>query len=119
MKTKKPKKPYSPERVKELRIKRIFNLSMDEYNRLGNVCAICGRTGKTKEISVDHDHKTGLIRGRLCMSCNKGISMFRDDPYLLNVASEYLFSPPASLLFGNRYGRTGRVNKKVGKKKKK
>ena len=105
-------------RAKELRIKRLFNLSMEEYNLLGNKCMICGRTGKTKEISVDHDHKTGLIRGRLCMTCNKGLSMFRDNSDLLDIATEYLRSPPASLLLGCIYGRTGRVNKKVKRKKK-
>lgn len=104
-------------RNKELRLKRHFNISMDEYNRLGNVCAVCGRTGKTREISVDHDHKTGLTRGRLCMRCNKGIGLFGDNPDLLTTAAEYLYSPPAVNLFGIRYGRPGRVNKKVRKRK--
>lgn len=114
-------KTPNPQRAKELRIKRLFNLSMEEYNLLGNKCAICGRTGKTREIAVDHRHSDGLIRGRLCMRCNKGIQMFGDDPYLLELAADYLFDPPASLILdgGDRYGRTGRVNKKVGKKKKK
>lgn len=105
-------------RAKELRIKRQFNLSLDEYNLLGNVCAICGRTGKTREVAVDHDHKTGLIRGRLCMRCNKGIAMFGDNPVLLSNAWDYLEYPPAVGLLERRYGRTGRVNKKVGKKRK-
>lgn len=104
-------------RVKELRIKRHFNLSMEEYSLLGNVCAICGRTGKTKEISVDHDHKTGLIRGRLCMTCNKGIALFRDDWRLLSKATGYLYFPPAVQLFGFRHGRTGKVNKRVKRKR--
>lgn len=105
-------------RTKELRIKRHFNLSMEEYNLLGNVCAICGRMGKTREISVDHDHKTGLVRGRLCMRCNKGIGMFGDDLELVTKALKYLFFPPAVQLFGFRHGRTGRVNKKVKRSKK-
>ena len=113
------KKP-DPARVKELRIKRQFNLTMEEYNLLGNVCAICGRTGKTREIAVDHNHKTGETRGRLCMTCNKGIALFRDDPELLNKAANYLVCPPVIMLFGqSRFGRTGRTNKKVGKKKNK
>lgn len=110
----------NPQRAKELRIKRQFNLSLDEYNLLGNKCAICGRTGKTREIAVDHDHKTGETRGRLCLTCNKGISLFRDDAELLVNAARYLLSPPARSLDGHiRYGRTGRVNKKVKKSKKK
>lgn len=109
-----------PSRAKELRIKRLFNLSMDEYNLLGNKCAICGRVGKTREIAVDHDHKTGETRGRLCLTCNKGIALFRDDPELLFNAANYLGYPPVLKLVGERrYGRTGRVNKKVKRKKSK
>jgi hypothetical protein len=107
------------ERAKELRIKRLFNLTMDEYNWLGNRCMICGRVGKKKEISVDHEHKTGLIRGRACMRCNRGLALFGDDPMLLDLASEYLRNPPAVQLLGERFGRTGRVNKKVKKNKSK
>ena len=93
---------------------------MEEYNLLGNKCAICGRTGKTREIAVDHNHKTGETRGRLCLTCNKGIALFRDDPELMFTAANYLIYPPVIRLFGqSRFGHTGRVNKKVGKKKKK
>lgn len=114
----KTKKAVDPLRRKELYILRQFNLTMEEYNLLGNVCAICGRTGKTREVAVDHDHKTGLIRGRLCMRCNKGIAMFGDDYKLLLEAANYVGDPPAPLVIGDRYGRTGRVNKKVKKSKK-
>ena len=109
--------PSKSERAKELRIKRQFNLSMEEYNLLGNVCAICGQTGKTREIAVDHDHKTGLTRGRLCMKCNRGLAMFKDDLELLEKALGYLYFPPAVQLFGFRHGRKGRVNKKIRKSK--
>lgn len=109
----------NPQRTKELRIKRLFNISMEEYNLLGKTCPICGRVGKTRENPVDHNHKTGLVRGRPCVRCNKGISVFGDDWKLLIMAASYLSCPPALSLIGERFGRTGRVNKKVGKKKKK
>jgi len=32
-------------------------------------CAICGRRC-SRSLRTDHDHKTGLIRGFLCPSCN-------------------------------------------------
>jgi len=111
--------PTTPERKKELRIKQQFNLSMEEYNLLGNKCAICGRTGKTREIAVDHRHRDGLIRGRLCMRCNKGIALFGDNSLFLYRASNYIEIPPAVELLGERFGRTGRVNKKVKKGKSK
>jgi len=98
---------------KILRIKKLFNLTMDEYERLGTSCSICGRTGKTKQISVDHDHKTGLVRGRLCDRCNRGLAWFQDSPDLLRLCADYLENPPAEKILGKKvFGRTGRVNSK-------
>lgn len=39
----------------------------------GDKCAICQkpRSAFKKRLSVDHNHKTGKIRGLLCYSCNK------------------------------------------------
>jgi F420-0:gamma-glutamyl ligase-like protein len=41
----------------------------------GNKCAICEkpRSAFKKNLSVDHNHKTGQIRGLLCYRCNKFI----------------------------------------------
>lgn len=56
-------------------------------------CEICGTTewpGKDKKPHIDHDHKTGRIRGVLCSNCNIGIGYFKDDPDLLASAIDYL-----------------------------
>lgn len=36
-------------------------------------CAICGKDEKEfkNRLAVDHNHKTGLVRGLLCYRCNK------------------------------------------------
>ena len=52
-------------------------------------CAIC-RQVCIKALAVDHCHKTGKIRGLLCMRCNTALGMFKDDPALLLKAIEYL-----------------------------
>src|ERR1700677_4817800 len=44
-------------------------------------CAICGKAQKqnNRSFAVDHDHKTGKIRGLLCDQCNRGLGFFKDD----------------------------------------
>ena len=50
-------------------------------------CVICGSMGK---IVIDHDHRTGMVRGPLCQNCNFGLGHFKDDPELLELAALYL-----------------------------
>lgn len=46
----------------------------------GGKCFICKRTPNEtrngRRLTVDHDHKTGRIRGLLCVSCNFHIDWF-------------------------------------------
>jgi hypothetical protein len=50
-------------------------------------CGICGAPGPEH---LDHDHATGKIRKLLCQRCNQGLGLFRDEPYLLQVAALYV-----------------------------
>ncbi len=52
-------------------------------------CAICADS-IGRSAAVDHDHKTGCIRGALCSSCNHGIGKFHEDVALLRRAIAYL-----------------------------
>ena len=71
------------------------------------VCAICERgesvpdprSGKIKDLAIDHCHKHGHIRGILCRACNTALGLFQDDPELLAKAAEYLlrYAKPHSL----------------------
>ncbi len=57
------------------------------------MCAICGSPNSensSNRLHVDHDHKTGTVRGLLCTRCNPGIGMFCDDPELMRRAIKYL-----------------------------
>lgn len=55
-------------------LKKKFGLSEQAYLDMLETqhyrCAICGGKKKERELAVDHDHKTGQIRGLLCAPCN-------------------------------------------------
>lgn len=85
------------EKSRKTRLKRNFNISIDDYNlylkNQNGKCAICGidkcKTGR--RFAVDHKHgEHKHIRGLLCKECNIGLGNFRDDPELLMKAIEYL-----------------------------
>lgn len=42
---------------------------------------------------LDHDHKTGEIRGLLCGPCNRGIGYLKDSPGNCHRAATYLQKP--------------------------
>jgi len=95
-------------------LKREFNLTEEQYETMladqGNVCAICLRPPKTKRrLAVDHDHKTGLIRGGLCWLCNRLLGLAADDPERLARAIQYLEHPPAVSAIGEIYTAKGRT----------
>jgi len=93
-------------RSRNTQLKYKFGITLEEYNCMvqsqGGVCAICEGVNDTrrkgthngkdiaKSLAVDHNHKTGKVRGLLCSSCNTSIGGFKDDPVLLKKAIHYL-----------------------------
>lgn len=78
------------EQVRKNYIKRTYGITPEVWETLlriqGGVCAICE---EREPVWVDHDHRTGLVRGLLCKPCNWGLGQFRDDPAVLNRALMY------------------------------
>lgn len=84
------------DKVKGLSLKRKFGITLLEYEKLlikqNYSCAICKRNQNEFKIklAVDHNHKTGDVRGLLCVSCNNGLGRFKDNKDLLSEAIKYL-----------------------------
>jgi hypothetical protein len=63
------------------------------YATQGGVCAICRRaTGRARRLAVDHDHRTGVVRGLLCSPCNTMLGHGRDQVAFFLRAVDYLQS---------------------------
>ena len=84
----------NPEKIKSHQLKCRYGLSYEEWLQMwenqDSKCAICGDLFiKPSDAYVDHNHKTGEIRGLLCKRCNLSIGLFDDDSELMKKAMEY------------------------------
>ena len=83
-------------RHKDSALRRKFGITHDEYDLMllkqDNECAICRRKPRNgeKSLVVDHDHKTGVVRGLLCGKCNTSLGTFGDSIEGLERAITYL-----------------------------
>lgn len=84
---------YANHRDEALLTKKVstFGLTRDEYvalvERHAGRCGVCGIEAR---LSVDHNHKTGRVRGLLCTQCNFMIGHGKDDSEVLRKAAVYL-----------------------------
>lgn len=77
---------------------RRYGITVEQYNVMYEAqagrCAVCGGTDsgdpRFNTLHIDHDHKTGAVRGLLCSRCNRGMGSFSDDPDRLLAAAAYL-----------------------------
>lgn len=83
--------------------KKKYNLEPGEFDVFWQAnygkCYLCGKLMEMPQnkqgqsldtVAIDHDHKTGIVRGLLCFSCNKGLGYFKDNIELLKKAIKYL-----------------------------
>lgn len=87
---------YCSDKNKDNKLRKTYGISLEDYNNMlseqDGCCAICRRHHSMfrRKLSVDHDHKTGLIRGLLCKDCNTSLGQFNDDVDTLLTAVSYL-----------------------------
>lgn len=90
-----------PEKIKRNdrshHLRSTYGITLEEYENLfesqGRKCAICGSPssgGPGRNFHVDHDHKTGKVRGLLCCNCNFVVGHSLDNPEILMRAADYL-----------------------------
>lgn len=84
----------------EAMVAKTYGITGDEYaallKRQGGKCAICRARPKSKRLAVDHDHKSGAVRGLLCSRCNHDLMGAAWDSLAIAVALwHYLNTPPA------------------------
>lgn len=81
-----------------------YGMTQDDWEMLllanDSHCPICGKPFNKKRLAcVDHNHKTGHVRGLLCQACNWTIGSMHDNVNWLGNAYIYLTDPPADILF--------------------
>lgn len=83
-----------------------YGITLEQYEALsdaqGGVCAVCRQPPGDKALAVDHDHRTGLVRGLLCIFDNHRLLGVTDDPDRLAAAAAYLRNPPADQVLRSR-----------------
>ena len=73
-----------------------YGLSVEDWDSMfknqNGRCVICGRhqSELKRSLCVDHDHKTGKVRGLLCFNCNMAIGFLDDNKQSLKNAISYL-----------------------------
>lgn len=92
---------------KQIKLQRIcssYNISKEDYflllKKQNNLCAICNkpetakdRNGNQKVLAIDHNHKTGQVRGLLCQNCNTALGLLNEDKDILTNAIFYISNP--------------------------
>lgn len=84
--------------VRRIALRFSYGITPEDYDQMfksqRGKCAICrssdtGQVGK-RFLCVDHDHKTGKVRGLLCHRCNRGLGLLNDSLKNVETAVRYL-----------------------------
>jgi hypothetical protein len=76
--------PRKPTRAKALGVS--HEEYLDTLAAQDGHCALCPSRPRTRSLHVDHDHRTGKIRGLLCYRCNRALPHYLDAAWLERAA---------------------------------
>lgn len=69
----------SKSKMRARKLKRKYGITPEQYDALfemqAGVCALCQKSEPNRRLAVDHDHKTGAVRGLLCTACNRTLGI--------------------------------------------
>ena len=86
------KKPYDSISRRRERLKRKYNLSLEEYEQIksgqDNCCSIC--KCKLDKPVIDYNYKTNKVISLICKSCNLGLRCFKKNSEYLKSAADYI-----------------------------
>ena len=83
------------EKLLDRKLRKEYGITVEDYKQMllqqQGVCAICHRPPVPhKRLAVDHDHKTGQVRGLLCAPCNNALGLFQESIEVVGRALTYL-----------------------------
>jgi hypothetical protein len=93
---------YNANVIKGYHLKRVYKITLEDYRGMyqeqGGVCAICrqpetdidAKNGLVRDLAVDHNHRTGQVRGLLCRRCNQVVGLLNEDRNLLLQMIDYI-----------------------------
>lgn len=92
--------------TRDLYLRRTYNITLAEYKSIlavqGHKCPICLKELSGISHPVDHDHKSGVVRGILCTYCNHRVVGRHRLWEILHRAAMYLKDNPARRVVGSR-----------------
>lgn len=92
----KAKRKVDPLYFKNIQLKHEYGITLTEYNQMfadqNGLCSGCytHQSQLKRSLSVDHNHKTGKVRGLLCGNCNRGLGYLWDNAQVLRRLADYL-----------------------------
>ena len=75
-------------------LRKKYGITPEQYAAMfksqGGRCLICRRPPMKYRLAVDHCHRTSIVRGLLCLPCNRYIGWVGEDVTALQRAIDYL-----------------------------
>jgi len=91
IKKRRDKNPNTARTQRRAVLKKKYGMTPGDYSQMWKKqkgrCVICKQPVK---LHVDHNHKTGKVRGLLCSNCNTALGSFKDNIGILQNAIKYL-----------------------------